>query len=369
MADLPSYRRAWNQYLSSPTGSFRLEQKPFNLLPEAAEQSENPVWVTETREEWLYPNANPFSNTRWSFLSAVEAQRCWTSDRVQNGSSTCPSAAWKWTFGNGISACGHISIFAAVYQTIASWRSPASTCCCWLLQRSIMIIGVHGSAISAVPSTPCSAPPLLKTTGRRQDSITEDALQRNVCLRFKPAAWNWGKLAADFLPCDPYESRSQKSHTCVKKRQGFPFLLLQFHLFVSVLSLTRTTPGCEEADVEGFCDQVLGLVQTSWFHHHPLKFLHFKAWQPSLIVFWFGGNSGRMEKQKNCYFYANINGETVTSSPPFHPYICCFVLFFRMKKFEMYIQMIALETEVICFWDWNSATTVPTELPTAHFRL
>lgn len=222
MADLPSYRRAWNQYLSSPTGSFRLKQKPFNLLPEAAEQSENPVWVTETREEWLYPNANPFSNTRWSFLSAVEAQRCWTSDRVQNSSSTCPSAAWKWTFGNGISACGHISIFAAVYQTIASWRFPASTCCCWLLQRSIMIIGVHGSVISAVPSTPCSAPPLLKTTGRRQDSITEDALQRIVCLRFKPAAWNWGKLAADFLPCDPYESRSQKSHTC-QEETGLPF--------------------------------------------------------------------------------------------------------------------------------------------------
>lgn len=258
--------------------------------------------MTETREEWLYPNANPSSNTRWSFLSVVEAQRCWTSDRVQKSSSTCPSAAWKCTFGNGISACGHISIFAAVYQKIASWQFPASTCCCWLLQRSIMIIGVHGSAISAVPSTPCSAPPLLKTTGRQQDSITEDALQRNVCLRFKPAAWNWGKLAADLLPCDPYESRSQKSHMCAKNRQGFPFLLLQFHLFVSVLSLTWTTPGCEEADVEGFSDQVFGLIQTSWFHHHPLQFLHFKALKQAWLFSGLGGIPEEWKSRKTAIF-------------------------------------------------------------------
>lgn len=257
MADLPSHRRTWNQYLSSPTGSWSRSHLTFCL--KLLNNLKTPSgWLGQ--EKSGYTPTLSLSPTPGDH-SSVEAQRCWTkkSKRVP---PPAPSAAWKWSFGNGISACGHISIFAAVYQTIASWRFPASTCCCWLLQRSIMIIGVHGSAISAVLSTPCSAPPLLKTTGHRQDSITEDALQRNVCLRFKPAAWSWGKSAADLLPCDPYESRSQKSHTCAKNRQGFPFLLLQFHLFVSVLSLTWTTPGCEEADVEGFCDHVFGLIQT-----------------------------------------------------------------------------------------------------------
>lgn len=186
MADLPSYRRALNQYL------------PLRLQP-----------------PYRFTGSFRWNRSHSTFclklLNNLKTPSGWLREEKSSSTLTLGPKEWRWTFGSSVSTCGHLPIFAAVYQAIACWRFPAtaSTCCRWLLQQSIMIIGVHGSAISAAPSTSCSAPPLLNNNRMGAWFHHRRRVAAKRVFTFQTGGSKLREIGLRLEPCDSYQSRSQ----------------------------------------------------------------------------------------------------------------------------------------------------------------
>lgn len=119
-------------------------------------------------------------------------------------------------------------------SSISSWRFPAiaSTCCCWLLRLrwSIMIIGVHGSVISAVPSAPCSAPLPLKHNRSPAQFHHRRRIAAKRVFMFQTGGLKWREFGCRLVTISPPENRKQMLQIPVILQVVFAWVMCLFQV-------------------------------------------------------------------------------------------------------------------------------------------